>query len=260
RLQDLTGRSAAEVAESYVLVRDGFELEELFAAIDALDNRVPGKAQLEFYGEIGRLIHVATAWFLRNPAPALPLGARIDALLRARRALEPRLADAVPEFLRATLAGRQERFASAGAPKDLAGRLAVLGIAELIPDIAAVAETAVADLVRASSAYFAVTERFRIARFAEAMRAVSVQDYYDGVALARANDMLALARRRIAVAALQSHPASADPVADWLRSTGSEGERLAMRIGELADGNDMSLSRLTVAAGLLLDLASLSRG
>src|SRR5690606_2766319 len=42
RLQDLSGRTAADVIEAYVVVRDGFELPELYREIDALDAKIDG--------------------------------------------------------------------------------------------------------------------------------------------------------------------------------------------------------------------------
>src|SRR5690606_4818159 len=52
RLQDLTGRAPSEIVEAFVLVRDGFELNGVYESIDALDNRIPGPKQLEFYSEV----------------------------------------------------------------------------------------------------------------------------------------------------------------------------------------------------------------
>src|SRR5690606_12092580 len=125
---------------------------------------------------------------------------------------------------------------------------------------AAVANSSVTGLVRSATAYFDATERFRIARFSEMIRSIPAQDYFDGAALARANDLLALARRRIAESALRAHPGSQNPGSDWLDSTGTEGERLEARIQDLAESGETTLSRLTVAAGLLHDLAELGKG
>src|SRR5690606_28340262 len=138
----------------YVLVRDGFELEEVYAAVDALDNLVSGADQLGFYAEIGRLIHVATGWFLRQGRRDIPLGARIDALLRARQALEPSLTRILPGFMGHLISERRNSFSRAGAPDALADRLAILGVSELVPDIAAVANSSVTGLVRSATAYF----------------------------------------------------------------------------------------------------------
>src|SRR5690606_27122328 len=64
RLQDLTGRTAEDIARAFIIVRDGFELPALIERIDALDNRIAGMAQLDLYAAVTRLIRSATAWYL----------------------------------------------------------------------------------------------------------------------------------------------------------------------------------------------------
>src|SRR5690606_18281338 len=110
-----------------------------------------------------------------------------------------------------------------------------LGVSELIPDIAAVAEAAGSGLARTAAAYFQITEQFRLGWLADAARAVAAQDFYDGLALSRANDLIAAARRRIAVSALRSHPRSTDPVSEWLKAGGAGAQRLEARMREIID-------------------------
>ncbi|MEZ5812585.1 MAG: NAD-glutamate dehydrogenase [Rhizobiaceae bacterium] len=255
RLQDLSGRSSADILSAFVLVRDGFELGRLYADIDALDNKVPGATQLEFYAEAGRIVHGATGWFLRQAEDGRPLGEKVESIRRARGELEPKLAAMMPDFMSETLLARQAGCEAAGAPTDLARRLALLGSSDVIPDAVIVAERADTGLTTAAQAYFGVTEHFRISRIAEAARSIAVTDYYDGLALARANEMIASARRRIAVEALKAAGKAADPVGHWLENGGSGAARAGERMRELIDGGDITLSRLTVAAGLMNDLA-----
>src|SRR5690606_7921690 len=132
RMQDLSGRSASGVIAAYAVVRDGFELPAFYAQIDALDNQIDGAAQLELYQAVGRLVHTATLWQLRNGSTALPLGERIAALRAARKVLELRIGNHVPPFIMERLEERAHELFKAGAPESLAQRIAGLNIAELI--------------------------------------------------------------------------------------------------------------------------------
>jgi glutamate dehydrogenase len=255
RLQDVTACPASEVVGSYAVVRHGFDLPDLFAAIDALDAKVDGQAQLGFYRAVVRLIIAATYWDLKNGDRSLGIGARADELRRARGVLEPELAALLPAFLQARLDGRRDRFAQAGAPDDLAARLAFLDIAELVPDIDLVARTAEADLLAAARAFLGVTETFRIGRIEDAARAVSTTDYYDGLALSRANDMIGAARRGMTVSVLTGYGDRAEPVAAWIEAGGQRMAQARERLQALTESGDISLSRLTVAAGIMADLA-----
>ncbi len=255
RLQDLTGSTVAEIVGAFVLVRDGFELNDIYKAIDALDNKIPGAAQLDFYSEAGRVVHGATGWFLRHGSSNRTLDERIASIRKARSELEPRLGSMMPEFMVEFLARRQDTFRQAGASDALAKRIAFLSISDVIPDAITIAERSGTPLAQSAAAYFDVTEQFRIGRIAEAARSIGANDYYDGLALARANEMIAGARRRIATAALKSHGKSDAPVKRWLENGGAQVARTGERMRELIEGGEITLSRLAVAAGLLNDLA-----
>jgi glutamate dehydrogenase len=256
RLQDMTGCPPAEVIEAYALVRDGFGLPALYAEIDALDAKIDGQAQLGLYQAVGRLVYNQTVWFLRNGDSA-PLGDRIAALAAARRTIEPKLAQMLPADMRARHQARVDALALSGAPAKLAERLALLGLAELVPEMAQVAKLGNASVDAAAKAILAINAHFRIGRIEEAARTIAPTDYYDGLALSRAHDMIAAARRGMAVAALSQHGAAADPVSDWIAAGGERIERARGRLQNLTESGEISLSRLSVAAGLMNDLTGL---
>ena len=61
-------RTAADVVRAFTVVRDGFGLPPLYAEIDALDNKVDGHGAARSLPAVGRLVEVATVWFLKNDA------------------------------------------------------------------------------------------------------------------------------------------------------------------------------------------------
>jgi glutamate dehydrogenase len=258
RLQDLTGRSPADIVSAFTIVRDGFDLPALYADIDALDTKIEGATQLDLYQQVGRLVHSATAWFLKNDLATTTIGAEIERLRAARKALEPKLGKMLPPFT----AGRQDERVAAmlkvGVSHRLAERIADLHVSEMIPDIALVAEAASAQLETAARAFFAVTDAFRIGRIADAARSIPTADYYDGLAVARATDQINAARRGIAAAALEAFPTKEAPVAEWIDAGGERISRTRERLQGLTEGGDITVSRLTVAAGLMADLADVT--
>jgi len=256
RLQDMTGKSPAAILRAYVAVRDGFELDSLFDAIDKLDNQVPGDVQNEFYAQVSRMLYWTTAWVLRNDNSNATLAEFVEAIRNARRVLEPRMAKLMPDFMAGVIADDTALFVERGAPADLAARLARLQIASVVPDIALIAYRSKSELIPAAKAYFTITEAFRIARIEEAARAIPITDYYDGMALARANDTIAQATRAITIAALTRFGEEKNPAAAWLESGNSQAEAIRQRMSALAEGGDLTVSRLAVAAGLMSDLAA----
>jgi len=254
RLQDATGRGAREVVRAFAVVRDGFGLPELYRRIDELDNRIDGQVQLDLYATAGRLLLAASAWDLKNGSGAAPLGEQIADLQDARKKLEPRLESWLPASSRARLAERRQALADAGTPEPLAERLALAENSVVVPDIALLARTAKADLQDAAGAFFAATGAFRIGQIEDAARSIQPHDYYDGLALSQAMDTIGAARRGIAAAALTGFRGAADPVAAWIEAGGERVAAVRARLQALTEGGDVTLSRLSVASGLISDL------
>ncbi len=255
RLQDATGRGAREVVRAFAVVRDGFELPALYAEIDALDNRIDGQLQLDLYAAVGRLVMAASAWDLKNGSGTAALGAQIAALRKARGEIEPRMGDLLPDFPRDRLAARRHHLVEARTPEQLADRIALLDVSVLVPDVALVATNAGAGLLTAAKAFFHVTGAFRIGRIEEAAGTISTSDYYEAMALSRALDTIGGARRGIAIAALGAFGKKADPVAAWVEAGGQRVTGARERLQALTESGDVSVARLSVAAGILSDLA-----
>ena len=246
RLSDLTGQSGPEIVRAYVIVRDGFELDGVFAGIDALDNVIPGETQNSFYAKVAQMLNWTTAWVLRNRTGVVGLGAAIAEIKKARDALQPRLDKLLPASMTGMIREDAASNAALGAPPALAAQLARLGIAPIIPDIAAVAQQANIDMASAARAYFDISEAFRIGRIEDAARGVSIADYYDGLALARATDLISQARRGIAVAALSKYGKQADPAKEWLVSRGARVDEVRHRMANIVETGDLTVSRLAV--------------
>ncbi|MGS1094444.1 NAD-glutamate dehydrogenase [Aquamicrobium terrae] len=259
RLMETTGRSPADVMLTFALIREGFELPALYGEIDALDNRIDGELQLGLYQTVSRLIYVNCGWYLKNETGTGDLVQRIAALKQARAVLEPKLRELLPAISRERVEATHSDLVAQGVPEHLAGRLALAEFADLVPDIVLTARMAGADIVAGARAFFAVSEAFRIARIEDAAHAISPSDYYDQLALSRATDTIDAARRGIAVAALTGYAGADDPVAAWLDAGGEHIAAIRERLQALTEGGDISVSRLSVAAGLMSDL-SVPRG
>ncbi len=255
RLADTTGKSPADIVRAYVAVRDGFEINAIYDAIDALDNKVPGDVQNQFYHLVGEMLQATTAWVLRNDTTRANLTELVNTITKARAELEPRFEGLMPRALRDAVQTDRVAFIEKGAPEKLAQRLANLQLAGIMPDIALIAHLAGIDLVATAKAYFGVSEAFRIGRIEEAARSIPVTDYYDGLALSRASDTITQAARGITIAALKRFAKDKDPAAAWFAADGARIEQVKSRMVALTEGGDLTVSRLAVAAGLMSDLA-----
>ncbi len=255
RLVDATGMLPSDIVKTYVMVRDGLGLPELYEAVDKLDNKVPGDIQNELYAGLGHVIRSVSRWGLKTGSSALPIAPTVKAMQAAVATLETILPSLVPEFMQSEASHWYERSVENGVPKKLATRLSHLPSLALIPEIMQIARDANADLKKTAKTFFDVTEMFRISRMDAAAQQATVSDHYEVLAIARSLDEINAARREICRTALKKFGKETDPAKAWHDDDDMRIDRGQSRISELIDGGEITIPRLTVAAGMLGDLA-----
>ena len=123
------------------------------------------------------------------------------------------------------------------------------------PDIVLVADRAKKPVAEVTATYFATEAFFQLDRVADAVPGIVVSDYFDRLALDRALDSIGDAERRLTAAMVgNGKAAGAGAVAEWVKPRQAEVERIRSAIHEIA-GSGLTLSKLSVAASLLGDLA-----
>jgi glutamate dehydrogenase len=254
RIADQTGASAASIAAAFAAVRQSYELIALNGEIDALDNKVAGKTQLDLYAAVQDLLLDRIVWFLRN----VDLKQGLETIVAHYRAGIAKVAGALdgalsPEALGARDAAAAE-LAKAGVPEALARRIASLSALKAAPDIVLVADRAGKPVDEVTATYFAAEAFFQLDRVAGAVPGIVVADYFDRLALDRALDSIGEAERRLTAAMVGNGHAGAGAVQEWLKPRQAEVERIRAAIHEIA-GSGLTLSKLSVAASLLGDLA-----
>jgi glutamate dehydrogenase len=254
RVADRTGAGPIDIARAFVAVRDAFGLRDLNGAIDGLDGKIPGAVQLGLYRAVEDLLVAKTVWFLRHASFAAGIGPVIAAYGKSVAALGALLDKALPAHLGTHIAAEAARLAAAGVPGPLARRIARLpGLADAA-DIHLVAEAAGCPLARAAEIFFAIAEEFRIGRIEARAGGLPLADYFDGLALDRALETLADAHRRLAIDVL-GRGGDGEPLTAWRGAREAALERTMRTVTAMVESEELTVSRVTVAANLLSDLA-----
>ncbi len=253
RIADQTGASAAAIAAAFAAVRGSYDMIALHTEIDGLDNKVPGKLQLELYAAVQDLLLDRLVWFLRNVDLSQGLEAIVAHYRAGIAAVEAALDGALPEEAAAARAARRTELAAAGVPAELARRIANLPALAAAPDIVLVADRAGQNVAEVTATYFAAESFFRLDRIARAARAIVISDYFDRLALDRALDSIGDAERRITAAMAGNGVAGAQAVEAWVAPRQHEVDRIRSSVHEIANSG-LTLSKLSVAASLLGDL------
>jgi glutamate dehydrogenase len=254
RIADQTGAASAAIAAAFAAVRNSYDLIELNGQIDALDNKISGKVQLDLYGAVQDLLLDRLVWFLRN----VDLTQGLETIVGHYREGIAQVAAALDETLsKSAVSARDARvteLVKAGVPDALSRRIGSLPVLKAAPDIALVADRAGKPVAEVAATYFATEAFFQLDRVTNAVPNIVVSDYFDRLALDRALDSIGDAERRLTAAMVGNGHAGAGAVEEWVRPRQAEVERIRSAIHEIA-GSGLTLSKLTVAASLLGDLA-----
>jgi glutamate dehydrogenase len=244
-LSDISGRSQVDVVKAAFIARDAYDLPKLWAAVDALDGELDGEVQNDLYEEIGEIFVGATIFILQT---GMTTGLVQDAVARIRSGIRS---------LRAAIAKTavSEEDLPDGVSAELAGELDILPNLVLVPEIMQISERSGAPLARATEVYFHATETFRVNRFLDAGERYSAADHYENLAIIRALQQIAAARRDIVTNALATHGKDRKPLEAWLASDRLRLNRISSELLALSEGGETTLARMMVAASLFTDLA-----
>ena len=253
RIADQTGAAPAAIASAFAVVRESYGMTALNTAIDGLDNRIPGKVQLDLYAAVEDLLLDRIVWFLRNVELTKGLADVVKHYRDGVAAVAAALDGVLSEDALAARAARRQELAATGVADELAGRIADLGALAAAPDIVLVADRTGKAVAEVAATYFAAGAFFRLERIASAARNIPIADYFDRLALDRARDSIGDAERRLTAAMVGNGAAGGGAVEAWVGPRKAEVERIRLAIHEIANSG-LTLSKLSVAASLLGDL------
>ena len=179
-----TGLGAAVIARAYVITREAFHLRKLWAAIEALDNRVASTTQMDMLENIHRLMEWVVLWFLRNGEKDLDLRTNIEAYREGVQELVHGINLALPEHYAADVAAGARVYQDQGVPKNLA--LEVVGLVNVYSacDIVRLAARRTTNVIAVARVYFMVGSRFRLGRLRAAAGNLDSQSHWQQLAVA----------------------------------------------------------------------------
>lgn len=255
RVADQSGAAPAEITRAFAIVRDSFGLTELNAAIDGLDTKVDGQLQLELYAQVRELLIGRIIWFLKNADMSQGIAGVVENFATGISTLRGALTPYLPDYLKNRVADATARFVEGGVPAALAERIAGLSLEAMLPDIVLIAQNSKRSLQEAAEAYLEVAGLFKLGRLDALAQGISITDYFDGLAVQRARQVLGEAHRAITSDVLTASPANKVDIAVWIADQGAGVERTSQAVEGVVESGTLTVSKLAVAAGLLSDLA-----
>jgi glutamate dehydrogenase len=250
-----TSASPGEVALAYAAARDVYGLADLNATIDGLDGVVPGALQLTLYQRVMNVLRRETLWFLRNADVSQGLGGLVNRHQHGVAALRGMLTSALPAALHDRVEADAMALIDQGVPQPLARSVAGLDVLGYASDIVLVSERAGVPTEDGSAAFFSVFAAFGLGPVFEQAQTISVTDRFDRMALDRALANVMRAQRDLTADVLKAGDGPVpERFAAWAAQQKAGVERTQRAVTDLTS-EALTVSRLSVAAGLLADLA-----
>ena len=255
RLAEEAARPISEVAHAFMATRAVFSLADLWRRIDALDGKVPGAVQLDLYGRIQQVLNRNVAWFLRRDMS----GSSLTAMIAQHKAGFEGLKS---QFSVAATAGAERRrealeadFVAQAVPGDIARDVAHLVMLRDVPAIVDIASASRRSVGDAARVFLAVGDRFAIDELQARTAHIKVADDYDRLAIAGAEGALADARRSMTLAALAAAGSGGTDLDAWSSRQRDRILAAEQDLGAIMAAPELTVSRLTVAATRLADIA-----
>jgi glutamate dehydrogenase len=182
-LAERTGMAASDIARAFVIAREVFALDSLWAEIESLDGKVPAAAQMAMLHGINGLALRATLWFLRQGRKDAAISALVAEFAGDVALLAKGAESFLPEHYLRDLGERADRFIRLGAPEALARRVAGLVNLYSAGDIVHLARAHGRSVTDAAAAYYAVGTRFRLGRLRAACEGMDAGGHWRKLAV-----------------------------------------------------------------------------
>src|SRR4051794_7353562 len=253
QMTEETGKSAADVARAFTIIRESFDLRSLWSAIEGQDNVLPARVQTDMLIEVGRLLERAMNWLLISDYQSLDTARYVGEFRPAIAAISENLNDILPASLLGSLRARQGELEMDGVPEPVARRIASLGVMGAALDIVRLSRTGrpVADVAKV---YFSVGARFGLERLRTAGNSIPAETPWQKAALAAVVDDLFTYQSTLASKVLTESDGAKDPVDHWLATRPREVERIDQLMTDLKAAQTVDLAMLTVAGRQLRGL------
>lgn len=179
-----TGKSAADISRAYIIAREIFQLRDVWAEIEALDNKVPTTTQTAMLMDVHHLLDWVVLWFLRNGKSGLDMSSHINEFKKGIADLSQGINKALPSHYVSDVKKRAQPYRDKGVPEALA--LKIAGLVNLYSglDVVRFAARRKCNVLDGARIYYAVGTRFKLGRLRAATDSMGTDSHWQQLAIA----------------------------------------------------------------------------
>jgi len=257
RTQEETGAEPAEIARAFTAAREIFDMRKLWARIEGLDNRVTAALQYGMMYQTSRLLRHVTYWLLAHRRRELHVDRAVAEFRRGVRELEAVVGQVLVGLDRERFEAVRKEHVDAGAPAELASRIASLEAHNASLDIVVLATEFKARVVDVARVYYEVGARTGLDWLRQQVEQLPVDGPWQAVARTGLRDNALRIHRRVAerVLARPAHGGAQSRVKEWVDSLGEELAHWQRTLADMRTAGTADFATLTVGVETVRKLA-----
>jgi len=249
RIAEDVGVRPIDAVRTYVATDAIFGVGHVWRRIRAADLPVALSDRLTL--DTRRLIDRAGRWLLNYRPQPLAVGAEINRFAAKVKALTPRMSEWLRGDDKAIVEQEAGEFISAGAPQDLAYRVAAGLYRYSLLDIIDVSDIAEVETAEVADTYFALMDRLGTDGLLTAVSQLTRNDRWHSLARLAIRDDIYASLRSLCfdvLAAGEPDESGEEKIAEWEHTSASRVERARRTLDELRENGQKDLATLSVAA------------
>jgi len=257
RMSAQTGADVGSVARAYTIARDSAGLRELWASIEALDNRLATDVQYDALLMTRDYVEQLTRRLLLAQAghELADIGAAVARLSDPFQQLHGLLPALLPGIAHQRYLNEQAQHAGSGLPAALAAWLAALPALRATPDLVRLSQLARKPLGLVARQYFRTAAALGIDWLAEAIRELKTSGAWQAVARERLYTACLDGQRSLCARALRERAGDNEQLARWCEQLGAPGAQWRLTLRDLRATATPDLAALMAGAEALRNLA-----
>jgi glutamate dehydrogenase len=250
-----TGIPACTIARVYFIVREVFDIRDLYSDIELLDNKAKAIAQIEALNEIADFIDYTSTWFLKEYKGENLKETQLINLERSYKKSFQKILKIIdkvlPESSLVFIDNRQSSYVDQGFSKDTARRIAMLPIMNTMCDIIKISDHMGHDLGTVAKVYFALNEALSFVWLRDQSRGIDAENRWESETLKGIVDRLYVTQaeltKRIVSETCSGKKCPTHPVEDWMHDNKDTIQPIKDMIDKIKSSEDVNFAMLTSA-------------
>ena len=247
RMQEDTGATAGEVARAFTIAREIFRARDFWNRVEALDNKVDSKLQIDAILVMWNLLRQATRWVLNQSGHNLDIRASIERLGPGLESLEKKILLSLNALEKEKVQERAEPLIAGGVPKALAMRAASLRLLYPALDVVEAAARRHTDVLEVASVFFGLGDKLHLKWLREIVDGLPVKGQWHAQARGNLRDELYSHHRKLAGRVLDAHSGEKNPVGSWVGLHANDVKRISDMVNDMQDQKLMDYATVSVA-------------